>query len=97
MVDVVEQRSRIAGRAKARLYAPVVSYVHPVTGRGETLGPEAVSFTERRHRVGETVEVAYDPRTGQVVRVRDRPWLRHSILFLLALAFVVLQVVSWAR
>ncbi len=93
VVDVEERRSKLAGRRSARVFAPVVSYEHPRTHRREQLRSEA--FTEQRHEVGDTIEVAYSPSRDRMTMVTPRRWVRFAALVAVAVVLIGLQVNAW--
>ncbi len=95
VTEIVVTRSKISGRHLVPLYAPVVSYQHPHTGRTEELRPD--SFGKSRHGVGHAATVAYSPQTGEVIRVMERPWLGMAVFVLFGLVLIGLPVVDWLR
>ncbi len=90
---VASTRSALTGRRKKVVYAPVVSYTHPATGRAEELEPDA--YGTKQHEVGEEVRLAYSPTTGKVMRVPERRWNGLAALTLIGGGLIVLQVIDW--
>ncbi len=90
VIDVVPRRSSI--RRKQTLYGPVIAFDHPVTGKHEELHP--TSFRPRKPELGESIEVAYSPATGRVLRVPER-WREDLVVAGVGIVLIALQIVDW--
>ncbi len=72
VVEEVSRRSSQTGR-RTLLYAPRVSYTHPMTGAAKILEPSG--FGQRRFSVGEQLMLRHDPGSGEVRLVgTTAPW-----------------------
>lgn len=93
VVDVVEETLRISGRRNARVHAPIIEFRHPGTGRTQRTEPQ--SHTKQRFRVGDQLEVVYDPETDRAVAAPDLSRKGAWVLFALGTTLIGLQAASW--
>ena len=93
VVDVDEALLRISGRHNDRVYAPIIEFRHPSTGRAQRTEPQ--SHTKRRFRVGDSLEVVYDPDTERAVAAPDLSRAGAWVLFALGTTLIGLQVARW--
>ncbi len=90
VTDIRTKRSRI--HRSSRLYAPVIAYDHPLTGRREVLEPSA--FYGRSPEIGDTIEVGFSPSTGRTYRAPEYRW-EHLALSGFGIVMILFQVADW--